>query len=132
MRPAVSALLLLAVLSWGGCGGGAATTSGCAATTPHGATVGYDACLGLPCGTPCDPCAGSGCPPTPAATACNGNQDCTVPVTWDACYVPCAGLACGAACRQCPPGAADCLEPTVVLACDRNGRCEPGIVGTCP
>ena len=44
---------------------------------------------------------------------------------------PCAGLACGAACRNCPPGAADCVEATVLQACDPAGRCVPATPDLC-
>lgn len=120
MRAAITLVALLAIgASARGCGGTAGTPAG------------RDACLGQACGAPCTPCAGGACPPTPAATACNGNQECAVPVPWDACYDPCHGLACGAECRVCPPGAAACGETAVLKACDAQGRCVPRVPGTC-
>jgi hypothetical protein len=47
-------------------------------------------------------------------------------------YDPCGGKACGDACQTCPPDATDCVETTVVKACDRDGQCIPSSPGICP
>jgi hypothetical protein len=63
----------------------------------------------------------AGLPPSDAPDALPSEPPFTVPPEG---YDPCAGRECGEPCSLCPPGHADCVEPTGLKACDAFGECR--------